>query len=338
MKYITSEEFYSALESNEYGRQYLELIEKVQSENRSPKKSGDGYERHHIHPRALSGSNEQSNLVKLTVFEHCLCHVLLLKAIPIPETYGPVTRMSAQFGKSSVEEQNILEIAYSWSKEREKALRQPQSESAKLKNRLRWKSKSKEEKAEYSEKRRQARLSEPDTVKERRKQRSAESWSKKTKEDWVEINRKKKESYQKTVAARTPERAEELRQQYVDRWTSMPEEKKGLWKERLRQAHLGKKSSEETVQKFRDTWNSKSEEERKVINQKRTVSQKKRWDNLGEEGHNLIGKHISEGRKGLKVVWKEGKRRFVRECQVPELLEQGYVRCKAQSFSVTVSR
>lgn len=37
------------------------------------------YEKHHIIPRSLNGSNEKKNLVLLTAKEHYLCHWLLVK-------------------------------------------------------------------------------------------------------------------------------------------------------------------------------------------------------------------------------------------------------------------
>ena len=40
----------------------------------------DGYtEKHHILPRSLGGSDENSNLVNLSAREHYICHLLLTK-------------------------------------------------------------------------------------------------------------------------------------------------------------------------------------------------------------------------------------------------------------------
>lgn len=41
------------------------------------------YEKHHIIPKSLSGSNIKSNLVNLTYKEHYLCHRLLTKIYPL---------------------------------------------------------------------------------------------------------------------------------------------------------------------------------------------------------------------------------------------------------------
>ena len=40
------------------------------------------YEKHHIIPRCLGGSNDQSNLVLLTYREHIICHIILTRIHP----------------------------------------------------------------------------------------------------------------------------------------------------------------------------------------------------------------------------------------------------------------
>lgn len=59
---------------NKYTRWYYQIIEQAQH------RVTTGYtELHHIIPRSLSGSNDASNLVKLTAREHFICHWLLTK-------------------------------------------------------------------------------------------------------------------------------------------------------------------------------------------------------------------------------------------------------------------
>jgi hypothetical protein len=42
----------------------------------------EGYfEKHHIIPKSLGGSNDLDNLVKLTAREHFICHLLLIKML-----------------------------------------------------------------------------------------------------------------------------------------------------------------------------------------------------------------------------------------------------------------
>lgn len=40
------------------------------------------FEKHHIIPKSLGGSNEQNNLVRLTYREHYIAHWLLTKIYP----------------------------------------------------------------------------------------------------------------------------------------------------------------------------------------------------------------------------------------------------------------
>lgn len=60
-----------------YQKIYTKIVERAQSESRS--KNNQYYEKHHIIPRSLGGSNKKDNLVLLTAREHFLCHVLLVK-------------------------------------------------------------------------------------------------------------------------------------------------------------------------------------------------------------------------------------------------------------------
>jgi hypothetical protein len=60
--------------SNKYTVWYFNII------NRAQQREIIGYfEKHHIIPKSLGGSNQKSNLVKLTAREHLICHLLLTK-------------------------------------------------------------------------------------------------------------------------------------------------------------------------------------------------------------------------------------------------------------------
>lgn len=62
---------------NKYSKAYFEIIAKALENN-----VGEAiYERHHIVPKSLGGSNENSNLVKLSPKEHFVCHRLLVKML-----------------------------------------------------------------------------------------------------------------------------------------------------------------------------------------------------------------------------------------------------------------
>lgn len=116
---MTGREFYSILVNTEKGREYLNLISSV--ENQEKPVSGV-FEKHHIHPKGLGGPDTEENIVNLTVFEHCLAHLLLVQAIPCAQTCKPVQRMSSQFSTLDECQKATLENVYRWSECREKAI------------------------------------------------------------------------------------------------------------------------------------------------------------------------------------------------------------------------
>ena len=64
-----------------YQRIYDQIIERAKSENRQ-KGTGIYYEKHHIIPRCLGGSDNKENLILLTAREHFLAHWLLHEIYP----------------------------------------------------------------------------------------------------------------------------------------------------------------------------------------------------------------------------------------------------------------
>ena len=58
----------------DYTACYNRIIHKAQSRHLT-----SGYETHHIVPKCLGGPNNKSNLVRLTIKEHFVCHRLLTK-------------------------------------------------------------------------------------------------------------------------------------------------------------------------------------------------------------------------------------------------------------------
>lgn len=61
-----------------YEKVYNQLIERAQKRNKV-----EGYsEKHHIIPKCMGGSNDTSNIVKLTAREHFICHWLLARQYP----------------------------------------------------------------------------------------------------------------------------------------------------------------------------------------------------------------------------------------------------------------
>ena len=62
-----------------YKNIYYKIIEKAKTENENGKRSLGYFEKHHIQPKSLGGTNDKENLVKLTAREHFICHWLLVK-------------------------------------------------------------------------------------------------------------------------------------------------------------------------------------------------------------------------------------------------------------------
>jgi len=62
-----------------YQRIYDEIIERAKPRGLDKKVLEGYFERHHIVPRCLNGTNIESNLVLLTAREHFICHQLLWK-------------------------------------------------------------------------------------------------------------------------------------------------------------------------------------------------------------------------------------------------------------------
>lgn len=131
---MLEETFHKQLNESDFGTQYLQLIGSAKNRGLKPEK---GYEIHHIHPRALEGSDDKSNLVKLTVFEHCIAHYYLAKAVPCWKTLYPILLLShRQVKKLSDLERLTLEEVCQWSLLREQAKRAPKPPEVVEKNRL----------------------------------------------------------------------------------------------------------------------------------------------------------------------------------------------------------
>lgn len=59
---------------NKYTKFYNSIVLRAQT-----RLIDEYFERHHIIPKSLGGSNDKNNLVKLTAREHFICHLLLTK-------------------------------------------------------------------------------------------------------------------------------------------------------------------------------------------------------------------------------------------------------------------
>jgi hypothetical protein len=65
---------------NKYTKIYFNIISRSLSRELVKK-----FEKHHIIPKSMGGSNKKENLAPLTIKEHRLCHILLTKMVTTPE-------------------------------------------------------------------------------------------------------------------------------------------------------------------------------------------------------------------------------------------------------------
>jgi len=63
----------------DYKAIYYKIIENAKKETDNGHRQLGYFEKHHILPKSLGGSNDKNNLVKLTAREHFICHWLLVK-------------------------------------------------------------------------------------------------------------------------------------------------------------------------------------------------------------------------------------------------------------------
>lgn len=98
--------------NNKYLKVYNTII---QNRSKNPIIKGYG-ERHHILPRSLGGSNDKSNLIKLSAREHFICHLLLIK-IYKNEPYKQLKMYQAFLRLSTKENQKLHSRLYKHFKE-----------------------------------------------------------------------------------------------------------------------------------------------------------------------------------------------------------------------------
>jgi len=70
-----------------YKNIYDSIIKKAKEEELNGYRSLGYFEKHHILPKSLGGSNDKENLVKLTAREHFICHALLIRFLTGKDLY-----------------------------------------------------------------------------------------------------------------------------------------------------------------------------------------------------------------------------------------------------------
>lgn len=63
----------------DYKAIYYKIIENAKKETENGNRCIGYFEKHHILPKSLGGSNDEENLIRLTAREHFICHWLLVK-------------------------------------------------------------------------------------------------------------------------------------------------------------------------------------------------------------------------------------------------------------------
>ena len=63
----------------DYKAIYYKIIENAKKETENGNRHVGYYEKHHIQPKSLGGTNDKENIAKLTAREHFICHWLLVK-------------------------------------------------------------------------------------------------------------------------------------------------------------------------------------------------------------------------------------------------------------------
>lgn len=101
------------------------------------------FEKHHIIPRCLGGTNDKSNIVRLTAKEHFICHLLLIRMVENRVAKSKLSYAVWQFTKryaTSAAKYENLRIQLSnntkgipKSEEHKTALRKPKSNTSKMK-------------------------------------------------------------------------------------------------------------------------------------------------------------------------------------------------------------
>jgi hypothetical protein len=91
-----------------YTKIYDRLILRAQSRLQS---KGEYYEKHHIIPRCLSGTDEKENLVSLTAREHFIAHLCLVKIHP---GNGSLVRAAMMMACESTNQNRSANRVYEW--------------------------------------------------------------------------------------------------------------------------------------------------------------------------------------------------------------------------------
>ena len=82
---------------------YIRIIDRCKT--MTDEELSDTYERHHILPKCMGGTNDKENLVKMPVRYHIMAHIILVEAYP--NNYKLLHPLNFLFGKKDSKSKNI---------------------------------------------------------------------------------------------------------------------------------------------------------------------------------------------------------------------------------------
>ena len=294
-KYITNEEFFNQLNSCEYGRQYIELVTNPKN-HLGKKEKGDN---HHVYMKAICGEN--SNLVRLSYYNHCLAHLLLAKAgceLDALWSFKALLVINRMDGKNQYNNLTDLEKAdlelEGWAEAKEMA----NKKMSKF-HKERFANMTDEEKEAFSK-----------TVKEvNNRPEVKEKRSKSQKERFANMTDEEKAAFSKTIKEvnNKPEVKEKISLYQKERWSNMTDEERN----NLIQKHIETNNRPEIKEKrsksLKIRFTNRTDEElaafkqkqkeaqnRPEVKEKRSKSEKERFANMTDEERAALSKTIKE--------------------------------------------
>lgn len=141
---LNAQEFINIIKESEYYNEYLELTHRT-TKHYDENGKYKGFEHHHIIPKCFGGSDDDSNIAKLTIKEHLLAHyylALMTRHIHMFHAFNYM--MGKQFKQLSQLEAMELEELNKWAEIRGESRRRKFSEKARAtmseKAKKRWES------------------------------------------------------------------------------------------------------------------------------------------------------------------------------------------------------
>lgn len=118
---MTELEFFDSLKKSEAGQNYLTIV--LSRAGRKIEQKIPGFEKHHVFPKSLGGSDSVENISYISVYDHILAHYYLALALPCRETLYAlqcIGNLSQFLSLSDLEKLSLTELEH-WTALRIKA-------------------------------------------------------------------------------------------------------------------------------------------------------------------------------------------------------------------------